>query len=699
MRLNSIVVENFRAIRRLELTDLPDAVVVAGPNGCGKSSLFQAILLLKSAYGQYHPNEYQTYFNQFQINVNRLDIESRRLLHDPDRPLAIRAEFEISEAEREYLRAKARDLYLDLTWGQYLPLRSPEGDSVVLNPAAKHSQSKVVVAHAAQSERALLAVLDEPTHRAELDMVPGGELTFRASPVVQLMFNVSLPEHLGIVHYHPPHRTYTRERVGGISLQVQEPGKRATNDLYNTNRQYNGIKGEMAQAFVRHLLAREYSEAFGGGAVEDRELKETVDELFAVFLPGKEFLGPRPTADGHLEFPVRLENGLEHDVDELSSGEKEVILGYLRLRNSAPSSSIVLLDEPELHLNPRLIRGLPRFYQERLGEALGNQLWMITHSDTLLREAVDEPAYGVYHMRPAHTVEEGENQLERVQMVGEVEEALIDLVGDLAAYSPRSKVLFVEGEGAEFDASLIARLFPAFADRVNVVPVGSKTRVQRLHDLMERASAGGRIDARFFSVVDRDFDGEAASESDRAFSWDAYHVENYLLDDRFVHEALDAQTMGRGVPSEAEVSETLRACAASTVDDLVRIRLEQALRRTLRGCLSTGVDRRLPLAEALRRAAARSRDRIDDSLRQDLDADRLRDEETRIRAGLMSALEGEGWRAEFRGRDVLNAFVHRYNKDLGVRYEAFRNMIVDRMRVAKHRPAGMDSVLQRVLDA
>jgi AAA15 family ATPase/GTPase len=65
MRIRAIRIENFRAIRYLELKDLPNAIVVAGPNGCGKSSLFDAIRLLKSAYGQYHQSEYQLWFQEF----------------------------------------------------------------------------------------------------------------------------------------------------------------------------------------------------------------------------------------------------------------------------------------------------------------------------------------------------------------------------------------------------------------------------------------------------------------------------------------------------------------------------------------------------------------------------------------------------------------------------------------------------------
>ncbi len=61
-----------------------------------------------------------------------------------------------------------------------------------------------------------------------------------------------------------------------------------------------------------------------------------------------------------------------------------MLYGYLRIRNAAPKHSVLLIDEPELHLNPRLIKGLASFYHRHLGKALGNQLWLVTHSDALI---------------------------------------------------------------------------------------------------------------------------------------------------------------------------------------------------------------------------------------------------------------------------------------------------------------------------
>ena len=57
MRIDEIEVKNFRGIKEIHLENLQSTVVIAGANGSGKSCVFDAIRLLKSAYGGYQQNE------------------------------------------------------------------------------------------------------------------------------------------------------------------------------------------------------------------------------------------------------------------------------------------------------------------------------------------------------------------------------------------------------------------------------------------------------------------------------------------------------------------------------------------------------------------------------------------------------------------------------------------------------------------
>jgi AAA domain, putative AbiEii toxin, Type IV TA system len=279
-------------------------------------------------------------------------------------------------------------------------------------------------------------------------------------------------------------RQYTRETVAGVNLDVSGAAEqRRQSALYNMQNKDAGLKTEMASAYVRQLLA---SEAGNPAGAED-SLIESLQELFATFFPGKTFIGPRPTSDGSVEFPVELQDGSSHDVDELSAGEKEVLYGYMRLRNSTPANSVILVDEPELHLNPRPIRGLARFYSNHLVVGHRNQLWLISHSDTLLREAVNLEGFDVYHMRLGDRGRPDENQATLVEPGDEIEQLVIELVGDLAAYRPGAKVVLFEGGGdVEFDVRMVGRLFPEFDTAVNAIAAGGKREVGALHGVLER---------------------------------------------------------------------------------------------------------------------------------------------------------------------------------------------------------------------
>ena len=97
MKIASLQVENFRAINRIELSDLQDMIVIAGPNGCGKSCILDAIRLFKSVYGGYQPNEWHQWFGEFQIDFQRNPQQMASLLRDRSRPSIIRAGIKLAE--------------------------------------------------------------------------------------------------------------------------------------------------------------------------------------------------------------------------------------------------------------------------------------------------------------------------------------------------------------------------------------------------------------------------------------------------------------------------------------------------------------------------------------------------------------------------------------------------------------------------
>lgn len=700
MRFANVEISNLRAVGRASFTNLGDLVLIAGPNGVGKSCVLDGIRLLKSAYAGYQPNELNSWFSEYQINLQKKDEKFKRLFRDPQQPATICATVALADSERQYLIDNADDLLRNIAWRRAAPgrddaYRAPT-TSLADDLRTHAPRVKAQVQQDLPEFRKLLTTQTE--FEARVDLRVSGEDSYQPNLVLEVLWGTFDPERLGILDFHNAHRTYNYENVGNIRLDIQATGdKYRQHALYGTGGKYSNIKSEMAAAFVRDLIARTAAERHGAPPTNhDASVVNTLREMFRRFFPGKEFLGPMAALDGSLSFPVRLaSDGSSHDIDFLSSGEKEVLFGYLRLRNSAPRNSVIMIDEPELHLNPRLVKGLPDFYDKFIGKALNNQIWLVTHSDAFLRDAMRIPGASIWHMRNWTNLET-KNQASQVAKGADLERVLLDLVGDIAGYRPGARIVIVEGEDSEFDAEMITRLFPDFAASVNIVSAGGRTRVEKLHELLDRATQSVGWQARFFAITDRDLDpGESATEAAevRKFSWDVYHIENYLLEPRYIHKVLvDLGSTRFHTPEDVDTG--LKAAAASCIPALVKILVRQHVDRLLAGAIrispKTGQH---GLAKAFATAATSAASELGRITASELSEPKLRKLELSLTSNQKSTLENGRWRSDIRGRDILIAFVREHST---LTYEEFRNLVIARMRDDSYEPPGMRAVLAAI---
>jgi energy-coupling factor transporter ATP-binding protein EcfA2 len=302
MRFTGVHIENFRAIAQLDLSDLPDVVVIAGPNGCGKSTVLDAIRLVKTVYGGYQENEWHQWMSEFQINHNQSPEGMKRLLRDRHTPGKIKLEVQLAESEREWLRQSATEVTREALWRRVLGPEevSPHlgGMAVKLREYEKKVERKVKK-HAAQ----LLTELESPRHLAELTITTDGRVTaVLPSLVLETVFSLYIPQHLGVVDYHGPQRNYAREQINGIKLDITTTEQHLRQHaLFNYQQKYGNIKAELAASYIRDLVA----EKAGVERTERGSLIATLKELFVQFFPGKVFLGAEPQPDGSLAFNVR----------------------------------------------------------------------------------------------------------------------------------------------------------------------------------------------------------------------------------------------------------------------------------------------------------------------------------------------------------------------------------------------------------
>lgn len=699
MHINRLHVRNFRAIDTIDLRDLKDLVVIAGPNGCGKSCIFDALRLLKSIYGGYQQNEYLQWFGEFQIDVGSEQRDFSSIFRDPARPVKIKARISLAKSEREFLEANVRRFAEDLAWAEVLHQATNETQETAQALAMRHPNlAAQVVAIAETRQTEVLEDLKESFYDLELTIErPDSLLSITPSRIANLVFRTYSPDQLGILDYHGAARNYAREGASGVTLDLNHFKTQQRNvALYNWQSKYGNIKNEIISSYVGQLIRREASAT----RPDDHTLDDTLAEMFRTFFPDKEYMGVTPQPDGKLAFPVRLKSGYQHDLNELSSGEKEVMYGYLRLKNQTPRNSTILLNEPELHLNPALLRGFPQFYYRHLVEPTGNQIWMATHSDTLLREAVGDERFSVYHMTPATTGKPAENQITPLARDG-VQRALIDLVGDLAAYRPASRVIIFEGGGdSEFDVRVVNRLFPSLRDHATLISGGSKSRVTELYRVLSETASQTGVSDRFFAITDRDAGDQSRDQgTGHVFAWDVYHIENYLLSPRHLYQVYATAASSPAFRSEDDVRLALRLAAESLVDRLVSIELRDRIDNRLYRCVSIAGNPNSPDAIAeLLPSIEGTRGRLREALVELADESTLRAWEAEIRQSRLTQLSADTWMQMFPGRDMLREFTREHFRGI-MHYEGVVNSILTAMSAEGYQPPGMKKVLNAVMGA
>lgn len=54
MKITALKIKNFKSLKNVHMADIPDIIVLAGPNGIGKSSILEAILCFKETLETYY---------------------------------------------------------------------------------------------------------------------------------------------------------------------------------------------------------------------------------------------------------------------------------------------------------------------------------------------------------------------------------------------------------------------------------------------------------------------------------------------------------------------------------------------------------------------------------------------------------------------------------------------------------------------
>ena len=248
-------------------------------------------------------------------------------------------------------------------------------------------------------------------------------------------------------------------------------------------------------------------------------------DVFAQLLPGKTLEPIDPKSPR--EFHYRIADSQPMPFNTLSSGELEVVKVAFDLVWKRITHSVILVDEPELHLHPTLTF---RLIETLKGFGGGtNQLILFTHSADLISTYYSTGNVFFIDSSPG-----APNQAHQLSALATAHTAVARAAGaNLGLFAVGKRLVFVEGRDASVDRLVYHKVAQSAFPDSYVMPIGSVENIIALRSVVdELTNAIFGID--LFLIRDRDGLSDeviATLESNVRFrSLPRRHIENYLLD-------------------------------------------------------------------------------------------------------------------------------------------------------------------------
>lgn len=205
-----------------------------------------------------------------------------------------------------------------------------------------------------------------------------------------------------------------------------------------------------------------------------------------------------------------------YSATKMSDGERTALY-FIAQVLCVPPDTIILIDEPELHLHKSLMNRLWMALEKYRQDCL---FIYITHDTQFAALHAYADKYWVKNYN-GHAIWE----IERIEEQKLPEDMLLILLGN------RKSVLFVEGEAGSCDAQLYALLYKSYY----VIPCGSCTQVIARTKAYNNTKMLHRNKA--YGIIDRDYRSEheiEAYKSDNIFTIDVAEVENLFITEEMI---------------------------------------------------------------------------------------------------------------------------------------------------------------------
>lgn len=212
---------------------------------------------------------------------------------------------------------------------------------------------------------------------------------------------------------------------------------------------------------------------------------------------------------------IKKQNGIQIPIEALSRGEREVLALIFNIYANRNEQDIFLIDEPEIHLNWSLERGLFRFLNW-FCDTFNKQIIAATHSRVIFeREFIPKTQFLVWENKHIVVKEKPTDEI-KTKIGGDALQLVTALDIDKPAF-------YVEDNTQKQVAEFLSK---SFSKEIFVFPVGNKENVKNLCRYFTNQEV-----VKAFFLVDGDNEGigEEFKNNKNYIQLKKYCIENYFL--------------------------------------------------------------------------------------------------------------------------------------------------------------------------
>lgn len=553
MHISHLVVRNFRAIEDIEFDLITRLNVIVGPNAVGKTTILQALRLVKALLAPRAQNEAQ----QTLISLSAASphfpnrFHGAALARDVSKPIEVRAFLLFTPSEIDSLEKNRASITRELLAAQLgLAFQNPAN----LIQYFASPQGLQALGKANQQFDPFFGRIrnGEPCILGFSFDAQSGQMS-PVDPIAGIVVGYldgQLPPRTSIFSYFPADRAMP---VGEVGIQVGSADIAQQIESHNSQPQlkYSRLKVMLFNSLVL-------------GESERDSFREEFQRIFNGMLRGKQIGEFKINEIGLLSVFINdLETGATTEIDSLSSGEKNLILTFLLIAKAVSDGGIVLFDEPELHLNPSVCKEILPFIIEAYADRKDLQFIICTHSPEILTSAFDTEKCALFQLKSCTNI----SRVGR-RAIDEYADALQKLgtsVGEALLYEG---TVLVEGDD---DVEFLRTGFGELLKKCNIKDRGGRREVEKTAKKLQDLELKGEKVSPIFIILDKDDEVTdlKSSASVRILQWQRRCIDNYFLDIEVLSELLKDDTIVKTpIATSGEVDRLLRDLAFEQLPEI-----------------------------------------------------------------------------------------------------------------------------------